>query len=50
MFGFMRPLDIGNFLLGVQDTNEEVQKAIHRIQPFEQTRNVTMRPIQPVYR
>lgn len=27
--------------LGVQDTNEEVQKAIHRIQPFEQTRNVT---------
>ena len=28
--------------LGVQDTNEEVQKAIHRIQPFEQTRYVTM--------
>ncbi|MGM0547293.1 MAG: oxygen-independent coproporphyrinogen III oxidase [Bacteroidota bacterium] len=27
--------------LGVQDTNEEVQKAIHRIQPFEQTRQVT---------
>ncbi len=27
--------------LGVQDTNEEVQKAIHRIQPFEQTRLVT---------
>jgi oxygen-independent coproporphyrinogen-3 oxidase len=27
--------------LGVQDTNEEVQKAIHRIQPFEQTRKVT---------
>jgi len=27
--------------LGVQDTNEEVQQAIHRIQPFEQTRRVT---------
>lgn len=27
--------------LGVQDTNEEVQKAIHRIQPFEQTQKVT---------
>ena len=27
--------------LGVQDTNEEVQKAIHRIQPFEQTKQVT---------
>ena len=27
--------------LGVQDTNEEVQKAIHRIQPFEQTVEVT---------
>ncbi len=27
--------------LGVQDTNEEVQKAIHRIQPFEQTQQVT---------
>lgn len=27
--------------LGVQDTNPEVQKAIHRIQPFEQTRKVT---------
>lgn len=27
--------------LGVQDTNEEVQKAIHRIQPFSQTRDVT---------
>lgn len=26
--------------LGVQDTNEEVQKAIHRIQPFEQTKEV----------
>ncbi len=26
--------------LGVQDTNEEVQQAIHRIQPFEQTREV----------
>ncbi|CAN5390630.1 hypothetical protein BH23BAC3_BH23BAC3_17180 [soil metagenome] len=24
--------------LGVQDTNENVQKAIHRIQPFDQTR------------
>lgn len=27
--------------LGVQDTNDEVQKAIHRIQPFEQTEQVT---------
>ncbi|HEX6982619.1 MAG TPA: oxygen-independent coproporphyrinogen III oxidase [Balneolaceae bacterium] len=27
--------------LGVQDTNEEVQKAIHRIQPFKQTYRVT---------
>lgn len=26
--------------LGVQDTNPDVQKAIHRIQPFQQTRNV----------
>lgn len=26
--------------LGVQDTNPDVQKAIHRIQPFEQTRKV----------
>jgi oxygen-independent coproporphyrinogen-3 oxidase len=27
--------------LGVQDTNKKVQEAIHRIQPFEQTRQVT---------
>jgi len=27
--------------LGVQDTNPEVQEAIHRIQPFEQTQKVT---------
>lgn len=27
--------------LGVQDTNTEVQEAIHRIQPFEQTQQVT---------
>lgn len=27
--------------LGVQDTNEKVQEAIHRIQPFEQTKQVT---------
>lgn len=27
--------------LGVQDTNEEVQKAIHRIQPFGQTKRIT---------
>lgn len=27
--------------MGVQDTNEEVQKAIRRIQPFEQTKYVT---------
>ena len=27
--------------LGVQDTNEDVQQAIHRIQPFEKTKEVT---------
>lgn len=27
--------------LGVQDTNDDVQQAIHRIQPFEQTKEVT---------
>jgi len=27
--------------LGVQDTNKEVQEAIHRIQPFEQTEKIT---------
>lgn len=27
--------------LGVQDTNKQVQEAIHRIQPFEQTERVT---------
>lgn len=27
--------------LGVQDTNEQVQQAIHRVQPFEQTKKVT---------
>lgn len=27
--------------LGVQDTNPEVQKAIHRIQPFEQSQKIT---------
>jgi oxygen-independent coproporphyrinogen-3 oxidase len=27
--------------LGVQDTNKEVQEAIHRIQPFKQTRQIT---------
>ena len=27
--------------LGVQDTNPDVQKAIHRIQPFDQTKKVT---------
>ena len=29
--------------LGIQDTNEEVQKAIHRIQPIDQTLRVTQR-------
>ena len=28
--------------LGVQDTNPEVQKAIHRIQPFDQTKQVVL--------
>ncbi len=35
-------IDIGcnRASLGVQDTNEAVQKAIHRIQPFEQTQKI----------
>ena len=37
----LRKIGCNRASLGVQDTNEEVQKAIHRIQPFEQTRRVT---------
>lgn len=37
----LREIGVNRASLGVQDTNEDVQKAIHRIQPFEQTLNVT---------
>lgn len=37
----LREIGCNRASLGVQDTNEEVQEAIHRIQPFEQTRKVT---------
>ena len=37
----LHEIGVNRASLGVQDTNEEVQKAIHRIQPFEQTLNVT---------
>jgi len=37
----LREIGCNRASLGVQDTNEQVQKAIHRIQPFEQTRRVT---------
>lgn len=37
----LREIDCNRASLGVQDTNPDVQQAIHRIQPFEQTRQVT---------
>lgn len=37
----LREIGCNRASLGVQDTNEEVQQAIHRIQPFEQTEMVT---------
>lgn len=37
----LKQIGVNRASLGVQDTNEEVQKAIHRIQPFSQTRDVT---------
>ncbi len=37
----LRAIGCNRASLGVQDTNPEVQEAIHRIQPFEQTRQVT---------
>ncbi|MCC5913160.1 MAG: oxygen-independent coproporphyrinogen III oxidase [Balneolaceae bacterium] len=37
----LREIGVNRASLGVQDTNEQVQKAIHRIQPFSQTRDVT---------
>jgi oxygen-independent coproporphyrinogen III oxidase len=37
----LRDIGVNRASLGVQDTNELVQKAIHRIQPFKQTRQVT---------
>ena len=37
----LKEIGVNRASLGVQDTNEEVQKAIHRNQPFEQTETVT---------
>lgn len=37
----LRNIGCNRASLGVQDTNPAVQEAIHRIQPFEQTRTVT---------
>lgn len=37
----LREIGVNRASLGVQDTNENVQKAIHRIQPFKQTQTVT---------
>jgi oxygen-independent coproporphyrinogen-3 oxidase len=37
----LRSIGCNRASLGVQDTNPDVQDAIHRIQPFEQTRKVT---------
>ncbi len=37
----LRKIGCNRASLGVQDTNKEVQQAIHRIQPFEQTRKIT---------
>lgn len=37
----LKEIGVNRASLGVQDTNEDVQKAIHRIQPYEQTRMVT---------
>src|SRR5699024_3200880 len=37
----LREIGCNRASLGVQDTNPEVQEAIHRIQPFKQTRQVT---------
>lgn len=37
----LREIGCNRASLGVQDTNSDVQKAIHRIQPFQKTRQVT---------
>lgn len=37
----LRAIGCNRASLGVQDTNPDVQEAIHRIQPFEQTKQVT---------
>jgi len=37
----LREIGCNRASLGVQDTNRQVQEAIHRIQPFEQTEQVT---------
>jgi len=36
----LKEIGVNRASLGVQDTNSSVQEAIHRIQPFEQTREV----------
>lgn len=37
----LKEIGVNRASLGVQDTNSDVQEAIHRIQPFEQTKLVT---------
>lgn len=37
----LRDIGCNRASLGVQDTNESVQEAIHRVQPFHQTKTVT---------
>lgn len=37
----LREIGCNRASLGVQDTNEDVQQAIHRIQPFEKTEEIT---------
>ena len=37
----LNEIGVNRASLGVQDTNPDVQKAIHRIQPFEQTAEIT---------
>lgn len=37
----LRAIGCNRASVGVQDTNPEVQEAVHRIQPFEQTKQVT---------
>lgn len=37
----LKKIGVNRASLGVQDTNSDVQQAIHRIQPFNQTKHVT---------